>query len=283
MAKISVPAPFGDSSFVIDTKLLTCTCLAFKLTKTVCTHLGPYAPPPTPPEPTEVLPTPSTPVELAVSSSTKQKMLDYDAWTRTRLSQNFILRDFLYSARAEVLGQHNRPSDDPEMVVTAGKKMCADILEPMLARFGRFAITYGYQNRTLIEAGYPKSKPHSSSPHQWDRGTFGNRVYARVDILPFCVEDGHVDKYEIGRWMMANLDVDLVMMWHYSNVLCITISPEPRRVYLEWVPQGQGDGNSNRRTYVGEHYWQREWPDLPADERPRFGPSATGGRMYFSK
>jgi hypothetical protein len=80
--------------------------------------------------------------------------------------------------------------------------------------------------------------------------------------------------------MMANLDLDLVMMWKKSNVFCVTISPQPRRVFLEWVPRGEGDGGGNSITYMGQHYWQSVWPGLPEEQRPKYGPSATGGKMW---
>jgi hypothetical protein len=162
----------------------------------------------------------------------------------------------------------------------------------VLAQFGRFAITYGYQSRALIEAGYPPAKKSTShDPHQWDRGTFGNQPCARVDILPFCVEDGEVSKEDFARWIMLNCDVDLLMMWKKSNVFCIEVCPKPRRVWLEWVPNGEGEGGGNRVTHMGEYYWQKEYPAALAAganlhevgvDFPKFHPSATGGKMYWS-
>lgn len=202
-----------------------------------------------------------------------------DLWGRTRLSEHFIMRDFLYSARGEILGIPNYPQDDVEQVIRSGKLICEKVCEPILAEFGRFAITYGYQNRTLIEAGYKPMKKHSSDPHHWDRGTFGKQVYARVDILPFCVEDGEVSKQAFGHWLMHNLDIDLLMQWARSNVFCITISPKPRRVWLEWGSPSQDQ--PKRRTFMGKAYWQGVYPTLREDQRPRFGPSCTGGSMQW--
>ena len=101
-----------------------------------------------------------------------------------------------------------------------------------------------------------------------------------MDFLLYGLEDKQFEKFEVGRWMMSNLDIDLLMMWHHSNVFCVTVAPKPRRVFLEWFPYGKGDEGSNKRTYMGEYYWQAIWPTLPEDKRPRFGPSHTGGKMY---
>ena len=208
----------------------------------------------------------------------KENQQNLEKVARTRLSKNFILRDFLYSTSSEVLGVSNTP-DDPEMVIRAGKALCVKVLEPLLFEFGHLAITYGYQCRACADRAVSpaqlKSHPNVSNPHQWDRGTFGCEVYARVDVLPMCVEDGQVPKDQYGRWIMHNLDVDLLMQWTRSNVFCITIGPRPRRVWFEWGDASFGE--RRQRTLMGADYWQRVYPALPLTEQPKFGPSHTGG------
>lgn len=200
----------------------------------------------------------------------------------TRLSKNFLLRDFLYSTECAALGFSNYP-DDVDMVTRAGKALCEKVLEPILEHFGEFSIIFGYQCRAGIEAAWSAKKraenPRSSSPHQWDRKTWGEEVYARVDILPFCVEDGEVSKHEFGHWLMYNLDIDLLMQWRRANIYCITISPHPRRVWLEWGNPALGQ--PKQTMFMGADYWQRIYPTLPENERPKFAPSCTGGRMQW--
>lgn len=212
----------------------------------------------------------------------------YEQLSKIRLSKNFILRDFLFSTEAAVCGHSNYPTDNVEQVIESGKQLCSKVLEPILSHFGRFAITFGYQNRTTMEREYSDhdkaDKKHSSSPHHYDRGTFGygaDAVYARVDILPFCVEDGEVSKEDFARWCMMNLDIDLLMMWDRANIFCITISPKPRRVWLKWVPTGTGDNGGNKIEYMGMNYWKSTFPTLPPEQRPKFHPSATEGRMSW--
>lgn len=206
----------------------------------------------------------------------------YETLARTRLSKNFILRDLLFSTEAAALGFNNFP-EHPELVIAAGRAICETVLEPILAQFGRFAITFGYQSREASEAGSLKSStsnPLSSNPHQWDRQTFGTNVYARVDILPYCVEDQLVNRHEFGQWLIHNLDVDLLMQWKRSNVYCISISPKPRRVWLEWGSAKRGE--PRQEVFMGVNYWQAVYPYLPVSERPKFGPSCTGGRLQWS-
>ncbi|MBL0143809.1 MAG: hypothetical protein IPP91_17310 [Betaproteobacteria bacterium] len=212
----------------------------------------------------------------------------YEELSRVRLSPNFLLRDFLFSVEAAVAGHSNFPTDDSEHVIKSGRLLCEKLLEPLLDHFGRFAITFGYQNRETIERRWTPeerlAKGHSSSPHQWDRGgPFPGEVYARVDILPFCVEDGLVSKLEFGQWIMFNLDIDLLMQWQRSNVCCMTIGPLPRRVWVEWVPAGEGPAGGNKIEHMGETFWNERFPSMPEAERPKCYPSATDGSMRFGK
>ena len=212
----------------------------------------------------------------------KPQLRQFDKEVLTRLSPNFILRDFLFSTQTSLMGVPNVP-EDMDMVIRAGRALCEKVLEPVLDHFGRFAIVFGYQCREVIElqvtAAATPIHPRSSSPHQWDRKTFGDKIYARVDILPFCVEDAHVTKHKFGHWLMHHCDIDLLMQWERSNVACITISPAPRRVWLQW--NSAKPGRPNRTTYMGAEYWQEVYPTLPVRQRPRFGPSATGGAMQW--
>lgn len=224
----------------------------------------------------------SEPAPQLFSTPKTRQAACLDRLSRTRLSKNFILRDFLFCAKSAVHGQNNYP-ENPASVIAAGRALCERTLEPLLARFGRFAITFGYQSREsmdaeLLRAGRLTSK-HNSCPHHWDRQTFGDSVYARVDILPFCVEDGEMSKHEYGHWLMHNLDIDLCMTWTRSNVFCLTISPLPRRCWLEWGRPSLGE--LKQRTLMGKEYWQDTYPNLPKKERPLFGPSMTGGNLRW--
>ena len=99
----------------------------------------------------------------------RSQIRQYDKWSKTRLSKNFILRDFLFSAECAVMGLGNLP-EDPAMAVRAGRALCDKVLEPVLAHFGKFAITFGYQCREAIEsdmrssAGRVNSRSSNPSP-----------------------------------------------------------------------------------------------------------------------
>lgn len=219
----------------------------------------------------------SLPCPLSHGKKSRRKRVEeYEALARTRLSKNFILRDFLFSTESASLGLSNFP-ERPDLVIAAGRALCENVLEPTLTRFGRFAIIFGYQCRVAIDA--EDSSPRTSNPHMWDRRTFGDQPFARVDILPFCVEDGEVSRYDFAHWMMHELDLDLLMQFKRSNVYCITISPLPRRVWLEWGRPSLGE--KRQQVFMGLDYWRKLYPSLPDSQRPKFGPSCTGGSMQW--
>ena len=78
---------------------------------------------------------------------------------------------------------------------------------------------------------------------------------------------------------MHNLDIDLCMTWTRSNVFCLTISPRPRRCWVQWGRPSLGE--AKQETFFGVDYWQRVYPGLPVDQRPKFAPSCTGGRLNW--
>lgn len=209
----------------------------------------------------------------------------YEEFSKTRLSKHFLMRDFLHCNVNSLAGICNYP-DDVEHVIKSGKALCSMLLEPILEHFGPVGITYGYQNAAGMntDPGWAKD-PKGSSPHNWDRFSkgHGNGLYARVDVWPWCVEDGEVSKEEFGRWCMMNLDIDIFMMWEKANIFCITVAQKPRRVWLTWVKQGTGDGGGNRITHMGEKFWQVEFPKLKKEDRPKFYPSLSDGRMWLPK
>lgn len=273
----SMPGVF----YTVDLAKATCTCPLFKYSKGPCKHLkeamvaNPVAciPVSNPAHEFMRLRGDYTPIEV-------QPLIEnYDKWLRTRVSKNFMLRDFMFHAYGSIMGIPNIP-EHPELIERSARELGEKVCEPVLAKFGSFAITYGYASREIMSSRWPEIGPTKSSPHNWDRGTYGQKVYARMDILPYAVEDGEVSRADFGSWMMHNLDIDLLMQWDSSNVYCISVAPRPRRVWLEWCKNGSGDNHSNKRTYMGEKYWMKDYPALPQDKRPKFAPSFSGGKMY---
>ena len=71
---------------------------------------------------------------------------------RVRLSENFFLRDFLYSEIANYYGMPNIP-DDPDLAIAAGTRLCEELLEPIWRRLGRISIRSAYRSCEVNQKG----------------------------------------------------------------------------------------------------------------------------------
>lgn len=91
---------------------------------------------------------------------------------RVRLSENFFMRDMLYSEIANHYGIPNIP-DDPELAIAAGTRLCEDLLEPICAKLGRISIRSAFRSCAVNEAGIGKHNcarnEANYAAHIWDR------------------------------------------------------------------------------------------------------------------
>lgn len=92
---------------------------------------------------------------------------------RARLSANFFLRDFLYSEIAAIHGMQNIP-DDPALAIAAGRRLCAELLEPLHDAFGGIRLRSGYRSAALNDFGNRHrlncaANEKDYAGHIWDR------------------------------------------------------------------------------------------------------------------
>src|ERR1700746_689177 len=71
---------------------------------------------------------------------------------RVRLSRSFFMRDFLHSEIADLHGIPNIP-DDPALAISAGGRLCEQLLEPLQTTFGRLAIRSAYRGPAVNAFG----------------------------------------------------------------------------------------------------------------------------------
>ena len=92
---------------------------------------------------------------------------------RVRLSPSFYLRDFLYSEIANFCAIPNLP-DNPDLAIAAGSRLCAELLEPLQATFGRIAVRSAYRAPAVNAFGNAHgfscaSNARNHARHIWDR------------------------------------------------------------------------------------------------------------------
>lgn len=120
---------------------------------------------------------------------------------RVRLSPNFFLRDFLHSEISQFYSIPNIP-EDPDLAVAAGRKLCEELLEPLLARFGRISIRSSYRSKAVNEFGNRNNlncarNEANYAGHIWDERDAAGRMGATACVIVHAL----IPYYEAtGRW-----------------------------------------------------------------------------------
>lgn len=122
---------------------------------------------------------------------------------RTRLSQHFFMRDFLYSEISQAEGIPNVP-ERPDLAIEAGTQLCERLLEPLQARFGRIAIRSGYRSAAVNAKGAENGNQYNcasneanAAHHIWDLPDADGYLGASVCIVVPAL----LDQYEKnGDW-----------------------------------------------------------------------------------
>lgn len=165
---------------------------------------------------------------------------------RTRLSQSFFMRDFLYSEIANFYGKQNIPRD-PDLAIEVGKKLCEELLEPLQATFGRIAVRSAYRSEAINTLGNEKghncgSNESNYAAHIWDRRDADGLTGAMACI----VVPWFTDKYEHGAdwralayWIHDHLPYSQLQFFPKLCAFNIAWHEKPKRsVYSYIEPKG---------------------------------------------
>lgn len=95
--------------------------------------------------------------------------------TKVRLSDHFLLSDFMGCHSVYTKGIPNIWIDADGSKLKEGKYLCETLLEPLLDTYGPLSIGYGYISPDLSKRIVAYQDPNMPSYHRWDKG-------AAVDI-----------------------------------------------------------------------------------------------------
>jgi hypothetical protein len=151
-------------------------------------------------------------------------LADLTALGRRRLSQNFFMRDMLYSEVSNWYGVPNHP-EDPELAIAAGEKLAQLVLEPLTAAFGRISVRSAYRSPLLndychrlytqgVTDAWCTCNEDNAAYHIWDRrDAKGLMGAAATIVIPSYID--HFEKTRdwrpLGWWMRDHLE-------HYASV-----------------------------------------------------------------
>ena len=166
---------------------------------------------------------------------------------RVRLSDNFFLRDFLYSDIAVINGFANIP-DDPDLAIAAGKRLCESLLEPLQARFGRVSIRSAYRSSqvnafgNLHKLNCGRNETNYAS-HIWDRRDAEGRMGATAcivvnSVIPYFERTG--DWEAIAWWVHDNLPYSEMEFFPRYAAFNLQWREQPVRRIRSYIPPRMG-------------------------------------------
>ena len=121
------------------------------------------------------------------------------------------MRDFLYSEIANFYGVPIFP-EDPNLAIATGKRMCAELLEPLQATFGRISIRSAYRSAEVTEFGnrrrHGTSVERNAGYHIWDMRDKEGRIGAAACIVILWFADRYdkgADWRSLAWWIHDHL------------------------------------------------------------------------------
>jgi hypothetical protein len=168
-----------------------------------------------------------------------------EEFSRTRLSQSFFMRDFLFSEIAAVEGLSNLP-DDPELAIAAGRGLCENLLEPLQATFGRIAIRSAYRSPEVNDFGCRHrlscaSNERNRARHTWDRRSKDGRMGALTTIVvPWLVDRMDTTSWQaMAWWIHDNLPYSELQFFPKLFAFNIGWHEAPKRTIYSFIePRG---------------------------------------------
>ena len=166
---------------------------------------------------------------------------------RVRLSENFFLRDFLYSEIAAIHALPNIP-DDPDMAIAAGAALCTNLLEPLQDRFGRISIRSSFRSCTVNAFGNLNKlncgrNETNYAGHIWDRRDAEGRMGATACIIvnrfvPYYERTG--DWEAMAWWVHDHLPYHEMEFFPRYAAFNLQWREQPKRRIHSFIPPRRG-------------------------------------------
>jgi hypothetical protein len=183
-----------------------------------------------------------------------------EALGRIRLSENFFMRDFLYSEIANHYGMTNAP-DHPDLAIEAGRALCANLLEPLQARFGKVSIRSAYRSPSVNQRGNEgghncASNEKNLAGHIWDYRDREGRMGACASI----VVNSFIPYYERTRdwqamawWVHDHLEYSSMEFFPKLAAFNLQWREEPERTIYGFVPPRGWLTKPGMENHAGNH------------------------------
>ena len=201
---------------------------------------------------------------------------------RVRLSRHFFLRDFLYSEIGNFHGLPNLPGD-PDLMIAAGTRLAADLLDPLVETFGPIAVRGSYRSPQVNAFGNVKGfncalNATSYAGHIWDhRDDQGRMGACACIVIPWFA-----DQYERGGdwrdlawWMHDNLPYSEIQFFPIRAVFNLTWREQPAgKIWSYIAPKGilLGAGCEPGDTLAARQICYADFPPFRSIAYPKLPP-----------
>lgn len=200
--------------------------------------------------------------------------------TSMRLSDHFLLSDFMGCHSAYVKGYPNIFEDEGQAKIREGVCLAEQVLEPIVAE-SPVSVSYGYISPSLSQNIVKYQDPNKPSYHRWDAG-------AACDIVVHAMDRENVPPILIARAIDEEFPISRLITYSESSFICVAVRSEevasgkPRRAFYENRYTGKHKGKpafctvpQNREAYFNSH-------KLPVPWRGQGYPSYHGGGIRQS-
>jgi hypothetical protein len=166
---------------------------------------------------------------------------------RVRLSPNFFMRDFLYSEISQFYQIPNIP-DDPDLAIAAGTRLCENLLEPLVARFGRISIRSAFRSKEVNRFGNENNlncarNEANYAGHIWDERDADGHMGATACIIvhaliPYYEATGRWEA--LAWWVRDNLDYHDLEFFPKFAAVNVSWHEAPKRQIYSFIPPRRG-------------------------------------------
>jgi len=198
---------------------------------------------------------------------------------RVRLSTSYFMRDFLYSEVSNSYGVPNIP-ENPDVAVEVGKRLCAELLDPINATFGRIAIRSAYRSPTVNALGNDKgdncaSNESNYAGHIWDHlDADGLKGATACVVVPWFADrySEGMDWRAMAYWIHDHLPYSELQFFPKLAAFNINWHERPGRVIRGYIePLGKLNVGQEPLEDCASLY--RNFPDFRTQTRSVDGPT----------
>lgn len=204
----------------------------------------------------------------------KTKITTLDKLARIRLSENFFLRDFLFSETAAINGINNIP-DDIELAISAGSNLCEKVLEPIQKAWGRIHIRSAFRSCEVNQLGNElgancASNEKNYAGHIWDKRDENGFMGATACIvIPSYLNhfEKNGDWPSLAWWIHANIPAYSTMTF-FPNLCAFNISWHENNEKPKRISTYINDPNSgHKKRILSDGIASDFYKEIPLNER----------------